>query len=659
MAGIMGALSNFLGGGGGPVPHGTPPQPESQYGKLKKMPEEKSREFASDLHQKVSRGIAACKPRKQEMYEADKFWNAEHWDDVGNPWDPKPIENWVFATVEQHFANLSTGNIRPIIMGQDPGDEKDAEKFTLAVNHLWQPNKLNLDYVVDRAIHGSQLKGTACVKVYFDPTKNGGRAFTDKMGKPAPRQMTNPMDGTPYSIYSTQTKGEICVEQVDPANIIPDPSGYSLGGVGACEWIAIRMPKNRKWIENNPRYQEYVGKAKLKQLLEEVGDGGSGRADTEFYHDRPINTKHGDDIIHDEVWIRRLDEFGNWHIDYAEKIGDRLIYYVESLYQDGEFPFAILYDYEVDKSFFGMGEPKQTIPNQKTINQVNRLVATNAGLMSNTQKIVTNASGIDLDDVVKYGTMPGMAWKSNTPDGIKPIDVKEIPVSIFKVGESAREGLRTIMAMDEANMGQFGGSVTAASGIKMIQDKANVRDTAKGKNVVRFVARMTQLIVSRMQQFYTTERYIPLYDSSARTNGQFVPFTGSDYQDMSLSVVIDAGAGSPLNQQSMEEKAWKMWENQGTMQYDPPLITIEELLATIQGFPAKERMLKRIREANSMKQVQQAIQLGQIMAQLMMSGVDPSTIPPEQLMQLQQQVAAQPQQPAGVPHGTPPIPPQV
>jgi hypothetical protein len=628
------------------VPRGTTPQ---KYGILKKMTEGERLTAAGEWEDKIKRGIVAGRPAKLDMQEADKFWLGEHWDDSDPEWMPKPSENWVFATVEQHSANLSTSNVVPIITGQDPGDEDVAKMFDYVIQYLWQPNKLNLRRLIRRAIHGAMLRGTAIAKVYWDNTKNGGRQFDEA------RNFTNPLNQQPYTATHTLYKGEVCVELVDPSNVIHDPSGYSLSGPGACGWIAIRLPRKREWVENNPKYQEYLTPEELKRAFDQTGSTAS-RADVEFYHGRPINSpQNSDEIMHDEIWVRRMDQFGNWHIDYLEKIGSQIIYYAEDVYKDGEFPLAILYDYEVDKSFFGMGEPKQVIPNNKTINHLSRLAALNAMHMTNTQKVVTHDSGIDPKEVATFGTMPGAVWKSRTVDGIKPLEVSEIPVSVFKVAESAREGIRTIMAMDESNMGQFGGSVTAASGIKMIQDKAGVRDNDKGVNVEDFVSRLVSLIISRVQQFYTTERYVPIVGKRGNMQ-QFFPFIGGDYQDISLLVSIESGSGTPTNKGAIEEKAWKMWDNQSQQKFDPPLITIEELLDTLQAFPLKERIKQRVKNANSQQAAQEAVQLAQFMQQLMAQGIDPNTIPPEQLIQLQQQIAAQVQATQGgaPPNGTPP-----
>lgn len=623
----------------GPVPYGTPmpptapPQPQGpQYGKVKKLSGDKAKEVAARYESLIASGITASREDKRHMAEADKYWLGNHWDDNDAEWMPKPSENWVFATVEQHSANLGTANIVPIILGDTPGDDDAADRFDRAIRHLWKPNKLGVGKLIRRSIHGAMLRGTDFVKICWDPNVNGGRQFPptpmmdpmsgqpmldpmsgQPMMQPTVMPMVDPLNGQPYPMTHTLFKGEISIERVDASNIIHDPTGYALNGPGACSWIAIRLSRKREWIENNPQYRSYVGgKEKLKEILDNAPKAKQGKSDVEIYHGRSVNLEHegAEEYLHDEVWVRRMDENGNWHIDFLEKINDQLINYVEDIYKDGEFPFGILYDYEIDKSLLGMGEPRQVIPNQKTINHIQRLIVLNAMHMTNSQKIVTTDSGIDDKQVAAFGTMPGAVWKSRTPDGIKNLDVPDIPVTTFKVAEEAREGIRTIMAMDEANMGQFGGSVTAASGIKMIQDKANVRDTAKGMNVEDFVSRIATLMISRMQQFYTTERYIPLYDMDDRPTGEFFPFTGSDYQDMSFIVNVEAGAGTPMNKQAIEDRAWKLWESQVQGQFNPPIITIEELLDCQQGFPLKDRIKKRIRDA-----VQQQALLQQQMMQ--------------------------------------------
>lgn len=633
------------------VPLTQPPQP--QYGNMKKLPSEKRKELAEDLNQKIKDGASKWSTKMQEIAEADKFWMGEHWDDNSPPWMPKPVENWVFAAVEQHSANLSTANVVPIISAQGPGDDEVAEKFSHLVKYLWQPNKLNMRRVIRRAIHTAMKAGTAIVKVYWNPNENGGRML------PQAQTFKNGLTGDDMMVSHTLYKGEICVENVDPTKIIPDPNGYAMKGVGECSWIAVRTNRTKDWILNNPMFIEYLGKAELKRIVDDLPDHHTN-ANSNMYHDRTINQTKNPFV--DEVWLRKMDEHGNYSVNMAYVVGAETLYYAENLYQDGEFPFAVLYDYEVDESFFGIGEPKQIIPNQKTINQVNRLVALNAMHMTNTQKVVTQDSGIDPNEVAEFGTMPGAVWRSRTVDGIKPLDVNEIPVSVFKVAESAREGIRNTMAMDESNMGQFGGSVTAASGIKMIQDKANVRDQDKGMNVEDFVSRVTSLVISRAQQFYTTERYIPILDNPATPSvaTKYFPMTGSDYADISLSVVVQAGSGTPINKASIAQKAMDLFNLQATNKFDPPLITAEELIKSIDGFPMADDILRRIRDAATGKQAMEAIEIAKVMLMLMQQGIDPMQLPPDQLIALTEQIKAQtaaqpgPEQPAAGPPAPPP-----
>jgi hypothetical protein len=621
--------------------------PPKQYGTVKKLSGDKSTELIGDLDTKIKAGISAYADRKNKMMVADKYWLGEHWDDNAPPWMPKPVENWVFATVEQHSANLATANIVPIIYGQDPGDDDIANMFDLVVQYLWGTNKLNGRRIVRRSIHTALKLGTALVKVYWDNNVNGGRTL------PRVQDFTNPLNGESYPVSHTLYKGEVCYELVDPSNVIPDPSGYALEGPGACNWITIRTPRNLNWIQNNQMFQQYVGKSQLKTKLEqlEIADKGA----TEFYFGRTVNNTHSGskEVMLDEVWMRQMDEFGNWHINLVYKVGDILLYYAEDVYKDGQFPFSVLYDYEVDKSFFGMGEPEQVIANQNTINQISRLIALNAMHMTNTQKVVTYDSGINPDKVAELGSMPGAVWPSRTPDGIKNLDVPEIPASSFKTVSEAREGIRMIMAMDEANMGQFGGSVTAASGIKMIQDKANVRDQDKGFNVEDFVSRLVYLTISRIQQFYTEERYIPIVGEDG--SRQFFPFTGSDYEDICLTVHVEAGSGTPINKSSIGQRAWDMFQKQAEQKFDPPLITAEELLDTFDGFPLKERIKKRIKEANAGKQVQQAMQLAQVLMMLQQQGIDLSQLDPQKLVAMSQQMQAPTGPAQAVPGQNPPV----
>jgi hypothetical protein len=78
-------------------------------------------------------------------------------------------------------------------------------------------------------------------------------------------------------------------------------------------------------------------------------------------------------------------------------------------------------------------------------------------------------------------------------------------------------------------------------------------------------------------------------------------------------------------------------------------------LDTFDGFPLKERIKKRIKEANAGKQVQQAMQLAQVLMMLQQQGIDLSQLDPQKLVAMSQQMQAPTGPAQAVPGQNPPV----
>lgn len=495
-----------------------------------------------------------------EWHKIDRYYQGFQWSENTPAWKPTPVSNFVYATVEQRHANLIANRFAPSLFPREPGDEEAVRAYQMVIDSKW--DELNIGRIINTAVKHGLLYGTYIAKVFWDNSLEGGTL------KPVTLPEGSQVPGTLW-------KGDIRVEGVPCFNFFPQPGVDRIERMRKCA-VVTRVPL--EYVKANPAFD--------KQAVAKV------KADTDFTGVNQITyqtqTAENGLVSLVEYWQLNMDST----VDVSYYADEQLLYHIEGVMRN-ELPFAVLYDHEVDNCFWGFGEPRQIIPNQEAMNKLTQLVIQNALLIVNKPILLSISSGADPKVVAQNIGKPGAVFPVNDVNAIEFGRTEELPISAFKAIEMLKEDIRETMGMHQAYVGQSPGSVTAASGILALQERAAARDNLKGIYIEDFIVRLTKLMVELIKNNYTTTRYIRIMGEDGTVG--FKPFNAKKYGDVAIDVRISGSGNTVISRAVAEQQAKELLNLQYQYNIEPALITPEEYVQ-LTAIPIKPDILKRMSE---------------------------------------------------------------
>lgn len=622
------------------------------------MREEKRKEeqrIVRKLNARFRRSQVERMPKEKIWTVLDTFDRGEQWKDLNMPpWIPKPVLNFIrhYRTLKR--ANLATGISRPTFEPIDPMDAEPVMRLQKAHDHVWHSE--NVPRTIRRCVDRALLMGTSVAMVYTDESFVGGKFFQPiPIENPmAPGQQMMTPDGQPMTRPNPENRlyqGKIEVKRIPIENFFGDPDAYRLADMKWCETTEI-VPFST--IRNNPQFQQYAGD-KLLNMRAPRPDSEAEASGEIFNRDYRISEgagpEEGDEVVTLHTHYQRyLNERGKWQLDMILYLQDSdfILYRADDI-QPNEFPFAVYYDEEEEKDFYGTSLPMTgMLEEQKIVNKVQQVASVIGALHQNPQKVVLRESGINAQKLARSGNVPGQVWESNVPKPIEVIQPPDIPKGLFELDERTKADMRDMAGLNEAYMGQSVGSLTTSSGVDSLIERATMRDRDKMIQIDEFVERISHLIVLNIIHKWQEERPISVpQPNGAAQFEQWQPMDSITASNLEWRVKSNIYAKAPVTQASRRTQADKLMQMQGQFQFQPPIITPEEWIK-MQEFDDAPAMLARMEaDRQRMQQQQMMAASGMIQQQLMMlaQGMATNQLDPQmadQMIQQLVQVASQP-----------------
>jgi hypothetical protein len=532
--------------------------------------------------------------------ELDAYDRNQQWDLQKSPdWLPKPVTNFVHLVKYTKRAALAMENPTGKLRAVSPNGMQSVNELNDGFQYTWE--RIKARKVVRQNIETAKLLGTAIAHVYWDENKEG-RLGTTIQGD-----------------EGYQFEGEIGIKEIDVSGFYPDPNAFS---IEECEFIDVVERKPIAWLKKHPKFKEHIG---ALDKLSENNDNPLERGEI-YMRDYTTEAKGLVDF-HSFYEKEPNDEGGfNYYVTYIA--GDKQLGKRQQL-RPNRYPFAILYDFPQRHDFWGMSTCQFILDNQRIINKVESIIAMIGTLMQNPQKVISSRSGINPDEMAKYGNLPGMTWTTNDDPqrSVYYVPTPQIPQVLFNLLENAKANIREITGLTEAYLGQTVGSLQTSSGVQSLIERATMRDRDQMYDIELYIEELSKLIIDFMTEYYEEERQIRIMGQNP-DEYSFREFLGTKYKDLDYDIFIDVSAKAPVTRMREAQEAKDLLNMQGQFGFSPEIIKPQEVV-DMMDFANKNQLIKRMNLAEMQNKVQEAMQVAQMIAEAQAGGV-----PPEEVMQM-------------------------
>lgn len=315
----------------------------------------------------------------------------------------------------------------------------------------------------------------------------------------------------PY-LYSDNDEfdGNVCPIVVNPFNLYPDPLATS---VEDAEYIIYATYEHENKLKK--RYPEYADKI----------DGGDIKFE-ELVNSRNENAKVTNQILLLEVWCRDYTTVEYEEVDEnGEKTKKKKFKYPkgrviicapelelvfedkENPYESGRFPFFIFKNTNVPFQFWGEGEVKYLLSPQQAINDLSNQVIDNAKHTANMQWIIDKNAGIPKGELTNR---PGLIIRKNPGAEVRRDSPPSMPMYVSEMITRNEQAIEVISGVHDITRGQTPTGIESASAIQALQEAANQRIRLKVTLLEETLSDMGNEWLSRMKQFWKTNRIIPV-----------------------------------------------------------------------------------------------------------------------------------------------------
>lgn len=490
-------------------------------------------------------------------------YNGDYFKDDSLPdYRSNQVSNYIFSIVE---------TIRPIMLDNDPKFQATARQSEgLAISNdvqealLYEWDRDNVNEKLSRELINTLVLGNA---VFFIPW--------DKHKK------------------------EVTAIPINPFNLFVDPLATC---VDDADYII---------------YASYKNVNMLKRMFPSKADKLSGGQVnySELVYKNDYNTRIDNQVLVLEIYDKGYEDTNDKEVNpngYIYTICPEIGVLLDKKpnpYNGGGFPFVLLKDYDIPGKFWGEGEVSQLLSPQKHMNDLNNSVIDNAKTTANMPWIVDKNSGIGKGSIT---ARPGLIIRKNPGSDVRRDTPPSMPLYVTNTVEVFKSDMEMISGVHNTLRGENSSGVYTAQGILALQEAGQVRVRLKVKILENALARMAQMWVSRIKQYWIDDRWVRI----SKPDGSYdlKKFTTSKLEH-DYDIRVSSGSTMPVNRSSMLDLMIRLAQTQ--MPDGQPLVDRE---AVVQYLPEEIKatlMERMVSNQSSLTQIQQSIEeLGKIIEEL-------------------------------------------
>jgi len=263
----------------------------------------------------------------------------------------------------------------------------------------------------------------------------------------------------------------------------------------------------------------------------------------------------------------------------------RLIHWCNGeVLDDGEspyrrWPYALFQDIVLPGEFYAVGEPEVLKDLQLELNKRRSQMVDHASIMGNAIWIVDRHSVVDPE---MFNNKPGQIVEKAQGTEVR----REAPPPMqswnMQMIELAIRDMREVSGVSGVSSGQVPKGVRSGSGFEAAQEIGNIRVRSRGKSIKGALEAIGRIMVSHIQQFYTTPRMVRIIGSAGDTH--FIPFDGKTIRG-DWDLTVEPGSTMSSTKAARIQQAIQLYQLQAID---------KRALLEITEFPGKEAILKRM-----------------------------------------------------------------
>lgn len=422
--------------------------------------------------------------------------------------DINHLKNAVDLRLGSLFAESYYGELEPL----SPNDIESINTLNNLYRNEW--SRLNADDRVEAAIKNGCLQDNGYTEITFD-------------------------EGAIFGGTGTRREGSIVLRDLSTSNVYLDPKAEN---IDECEYIVVKSQKSKNWIKRNrPDWLDKIKERQIKPAGYTSNDNGN------IYIGRDYTKSSAEEYTLDTVYrkyvedmdIDVIDDNGNpVIIDKATgetqketiKVTRIKIHYLISdmlLDTDEEYPFdefpIIPFQWQpIPQSPYGIPLIRGLTTPQKVANLIESAANNVAMHYSTPTWIVSEESGLNINEVAKLANAVGMVWKvsGDVSKAIKQMDYPDVNEQLIGIKNSFVDNIQTYSGISQTYIGNIGTAGSTAEGTNTAVNRATVIDNPVLKQIEKYVEKLSRMIIRFMTRYYKNQT-IYIRDTKKTEQGEY------------------------------------------------------------------------------------------------------------------------------------------
>ena len=526
--------------------------------------------------------------------------------------DINHLKNAVKIRLGSLYANTYYGKLKPL--SQD--DIEAIENLNVLYKNEWF--RLNTDDIIEEVIKSGAIFDNGYVKLSYDPDKIVGST-------------------------NTRREGVITLEKLETSNVYLDPNANNIDD---CDYMVekIIMTMDRMKREHPDWY---------KKLKEENITGGTNKTEENgsIFTGRDYTLSQEDNVVINAVYEKvtetkeipiqsETETFENPEVIptedgvaiplsatevLTEKINvtriritymvDNVILEVNDDYPFEEFPIIPFQWESQPHSPYGIPLLRGLTVPQKVANLIESATNNIAIHYTVPTWLVSDESGLDVDEVAQLINAVGVVWKvSNIEGAIKQLEPPKLDKDIITMGQTFVGYIREYAGVTNAYQGDIGTAGSTSSGTSDAIGRATIIDNEPLKQIKKFVEQLTRVMIKFMTRYYEGDTF---YSREEKEAGKysFKNFTiDESYSDINYDFDVDLGSRSKNDKNRQYNLTKDIYQMQLQYKEPNPVVNVTDVIkaAELDNYNEMKARLDNLSEKSLEEKATLIVQLMQI-----------------------------------------------